>query len=103
MKFLYKVHELCLGKAPDAVALIRYNQGVVPVLSYVAQIAIPPDSYNVQSLAHRALHSILRIPLNCFLGILQFPLVFVRVLALILLAAFVLRLGIDSLSVRLPI
>ena len=65
-KFVHRVHEICLGKAPAAVAVIRYNQRVVPVLSYVAQFVVPPDSYKIQSLAHRALHSILRIPPNCF-------------------------------------
>ena len=63
-KFVHRVHEICLGKAPAAVAVIRYNQRVVPVLSYVAQFAIPPEIYKIQSLAHRAVHSILRIPPN---------------------------------------
>ena len=64
-KFVQRVHEFCLGKAPAAVAVIRYNQRVVPVLSYVAQFAVPPDSYKVQSLVHRAMHFILRVFLAC--------------------------------------
>ena len=35
-------------------------------MSYVAQFAVPPDSYNVSSLAHSSVHSILRIPGNSF-------------------------------------
>ena len=65
-KFVNRVHEICLGKAPAAVAVIRYNKRVVPVLSYVSQFAVPPDSYKLQSLAHRSLHSILRVPPNSF-------------------------------------
>ena len=67
-KFVNRVHEICLGKAPAAVSLIRYNQRVLPVLSYVSQFAIPPDSFQIQALAHRSIHSILRIPPNSFLG-----------------------------------
>jgi len=63
-KFVNRVHEICLGKAPAAVAVIRDNQRVVPVLSYVSQFAVPPDSYKLQSLAHRSLHPILRVPPN---------------------------------------
>ena len=58
-KFVHRIHEICLGKAPAAVAVIRYNQRLVPVLSYVARFAIPPEALKIQSLAHRALHSIL--------------------------------------------
>jgi len=63
-KYANRVHEICNGKSPAAVAVIRYNQRVVPVLSYVSQFAVPPDSYQIQSLAHRSLHSILRMPPN---------------------------------------
>ena len=66
-KFTHRVQETCLGKAPAAAAaLVRYSQGAVPVLSYVAQFAVPPDSYKVSSLAHSSVHSILRVPGNPF-------------------------------------
>ena len=65
-KFTNRVQEICLGKAPAAVALVRYSQRAVPVLSYVAQFAVPPDSYKVSSLAHRSVHSILRLLGNSF-------------------------------------
>ena len=42
------------------------NQKVLLVLVYVSQFAVPPDSFNVQALAHRSIHSILRIPPNSF-------------------------------------
>ena len=65
-KFVNRVHEVCLGKAPAAVAVIRYNQRVVPVLSYVSQFAVPPGSCQVHPIAHRCLHSILRMPPHVF-------------------------------------
>lgn len=55
-----------MGKAPAAVFIIRYNQRVPTVLSYVLQFAEPPSAYNLESLAHRSVHSILRLPLNTF-------------------------------------
>jgi len=36
------------------------------VLSYVSQFAEPPSEYNIESLAHWAVHSILRLPPNSF-------------------------------------
>ena len=65
-KFVNRVHEICLGKALAAVALIRYNRRVLFVLSYVSEFAIPPVSFNVQALAHRSLHYTLRVPPNSF-------------------------------------
>ena len=65
-KFVSRVHEICLEKAPAAVELIRYNQRVLFVLSYVSQFATPLVSFNVQALAHRSLHSILTVPPNSF-------------------------------------
>ena len=65
-KFVNRVHEVCLGKAPAAVSMIRYNQRILLVLSYASQFAIPPDSFRVNALAHRSIHSILRIPPNSF-------------------------------------
>ena len=63
-KFSQRVQEICLGKAPAATSLVRFNQRVVPVLSYVAQFAVPPLSYKLSALAHSAVHSILRLPGN---------------------------------------
>jgi hypothetical protein len=65
-KFSKRVQEICVGRAPAASALVRYNQRAVPVLSYVAQFAVPPDSYRVSSLAHRSVQTILRVPGNSF-------------------------------------
>ena len=65
-KFVNRVHEVCLGKAPAAVSVIRYNPRVGPVLSYVFQFAVSPDSYKIHTLAHRSLHSILRVSPNSF-------------------------------------
>ncbi len=59
-------HARSASASQAAVAMIRYNQRVLPVLSYVSQFAVPPDSFNVLALAHRSVHSILRIPPNSF-------------------------------------
>ena len=58
------VHEVCVGQAPAAVALLRYSQRVVLVLSYVFQFAFPPSEYQLSALAHRSIHTILRLPLK---------------------------------------
>jgi len=65
-KFANRVHEIVAGKAPAAPSIIRYNQRVPTVLSYVSQFAEPPSEYNVEALAHWAVHSILRLPPNTF-------------------------------------
>ena len=65
-KFANRVHEIVAGKAPAAPSIIRYNQRVPTVLSYVSQFAEPPEEYNVASLAHWAVHCILRLPANCY-------------------------------------
>ena len=95
------MQEVCLGKALAATALVRYNQRAVPVLSYVAQFAVPPDTYKISALA-------LFIPLCEFLEILfldNLPtmLVFVQALVPCHSAATVLRLGTGLLSARRPI
>ena len=64
-KFANRVQGICLWRAPAA-ALVRYNQRVVPVLSYVAQFAVRPDSYKLSALAHSSVLSILRVPGNSF-------------------------------------
>ena len=61
-KFANRVHELVAGKAPATSAMMRYNQHGPTVLSYVSQFAEPPSEYNVEALAHWAIHSILRLP-----------------------------------------
>ena len=43
-----------------------YLYRAVPVLSYVSQFAIPPLSVNLEALAHRSIHSILRLPPQTF-------------------------------------
>ena len=65
-KFSNRVHEIVAGKAPAAPSIIRYNQRCPTVLSYVAQFAEPPCEYNIESLAHWACHSILRLPPKSF-------------------------------------
>ena len=65
-KFVNRVHEVSIGKAPAAVVVIRYNQRVLPVFSYVSQFAIPLVAFKIHALAHRSLHSILRVPPNSF-------------------------------------
>ena len=81
--------------------MYAYNQRAVCVLSYVAQFAVPPDSYKFSPLLIGLCILFYVFLLIVFLGILPILLVFVLVLALTLLTAIVPRLGIDLLSARL--
>ena len=65
-KFSDRDQEIVMGKAPAATSIIGYNQRGPSVLSYVSQFAKPPAEYGLESLAHRAVHSILRLPPNTF-------------------------------------
>ena len=40
-KFEHRVHEIVAGSAPAPIAILRYNQRAVPVLSFVSQFACP--------------------------------------------------------------
>ena len=65
-KFTNRVQEIVMGKAPARTSIIRFNQRGPAVLSYVSQFAEPHEEYNPAALAHRAIHSILRLPPNIF-------------------------------------
>ena len=65
-KSVNRVHEIVMGSAPSTVSIIRYNQRAVPVLSYVSKFTIPPQSVNLEALAHRSIHSILHLPPQTF-------------------------------------
>ena len=64
-KYKDRVLEVVGGRAPSTQALIRYNQRAVPVLSFVAQFAFPPDSFNLPALEQISIHKVLRLPPNC--------------------------------------
>ena len=55
-KFGNRAAEIVAGKAPATSSIVRYNQRGPSVLSYVAQFAGPPDEYNLEALAHGAIH-----------------------------------------------
>ena len=95
--------EIVSGKAPAASSIIRYNQRGPAVLSYVSQFAEPPAVCGLESLAHRAIHSILRLPLNSLLENLRLLLFFVLALIRCRLFRIVLLLGIGLLFQRPPI
>ena len=63
-KYSSRVLDICDGKAPSTVSLLRYNQRAVTVLSYVAQFASPPESFGIDLKEQHALHKILRLPPN---------------------------------------
>ena len=65
-KFGNRVLEIVSGRAPATSSIVRYNQRGPAVLSYVSQFAEPPEEYDVEALAHGAIHSILRLPPNTF-------------------------------------
>ena len=61
-KFRDRVLEVCSGDAPSTVAILRYNQRAVTVLSYVAQFSPPPCERSIAELSHNAVHKVLRLP-----------------------------------------
>ncbi len=61
-KFVNRIEEICLGRAPTIPSVLRYNQRAVSVLSYVAQFAVPPATSKLASLGQWAVHRILRLP-----------------------------------------
>jgi len=84
-KYASRVQEVVDGSAPATVAIVRYNQRVVPVLSYVAQFAAPQaskclrlkqrqfsekvtvlnETVDLADREHGAIHRILRMPPKC--------------------------------------
>ena len=81
-KFGNRVLEIVSGRAPATSSIVLYNQRGPTVSSYVSQFAEPPEEYNLEALAHGAIHSMLRLPPNTFPVNLRIRFVFVRVLTL---------------------
>ena len=65
-KFVNHVYEVVMGQAPHTGAFIRSNQRVVPMLSYASRLAVPPSGLNLESSAHRSVHSVLKRPSYTF-------------------------------------
>ena len=63
-KFGSRIEEIKSASAPAAVSFCRYNQRAIPVLSYVAQFAVPPQDFKFSSMYARGIHSMLRMPPN---------------------------------------
>ena len=61
-KYTSRIQEVVDGSAPATVAIVRYNQRVIPVLSYVAQLAVPSRTIDLAAREHGAIHRILRMP-----------------------------------------
>ena len=64
IKFVHRVEEVVSGSAPAALAISRYNQRAVSVLSYVSQFSPPPQQAGLPALDQWAVHKILRMPPN---------------------------------------
>ena len=60
-----RVLEIVDANAPVTSCIIRYNQRVVPVLSYVSQFAFPPASFELVSKEMWCVHKLLRMPGKC--------------------------------------
>ena len=60
----FRIHEVVEGKAPSTTSICRYNQRVVPVLSFVSQFACPAPEPNLEDLDQWAVLEILRMPPN---------------------------------------
>ena len=77
-KFGNRVLEIVSGRAPATSSIVRYNQRGTAVLSYVSQFAEPPEEYDVEALAHGAIHSILRLPPDTFSRTNEFDFLLLR-------------------------
>ena len=62
LKFQDRVQEVVEGSAPLYLAIQRYNQRAVSVLSYVSQFAV--SEADLASLQQTALHKVFRLPPN---------------------------------------
>ena len=102
-KFGNRVLEIVSGRAPATSSIVRYNQRGPAVLSYVSQFAEPPEEYDVEALAHGAIHSILRLPPNTFSRKLTNSIFFAQGLTLYPFCHIVPQLVIDLLLQRPPI
>ena len=63
-KFWGRVNELADASAPSLSTVLRYNERVATVFSYVSQFYLPPEADKMNSLEHRAIHRILKLPPN---------------------------------------
>ena len=63
-KYLERVEELASTGAPSLPTILRYNERVVTVFSYVSQVIRPPDWKSLASLEQRAVHKALKLPPN---------------------------------------
>ncbi len=64
-KYLARVEELSSTQAPSLGTILRYNERVASVFSYVAQVTEHPDPKNFKSLEQRGVHKVLKLPPNC--------------------------------------
>ncbi len=63
-KFLSRVEELSNAQAPMLGTVLRYNERVASVFSYVAQVTDLPDPNSIASLEQRGIHKALKLPPN---------------------------------------
>ena len=64
-KFQDRIIDLADSTAPTLPTVLRYNERVVSVFSYISQLVPPPRSFNLSSLEQRCIHKILKLPPNC--------------------------------------
>ena len=61
-KYLERVEELSSSQASSLGTILRYNERVASVFSYVAQVTEHPDPQNFKSLEQRGVHKVLKLP-----------------------------------------
>ena len=64
-KIVHRIHEVVAANGPVTSAFLRYNQRVVPVLSFVSQFAHPPNREVLLDLDQWSVHKLMRIPAKC--------------------------------------
>ena len=64
-KYTERVKELAENQAPSLPTILRYNERVATVFSYVAQVVSPPAGVDLASIEQHSIHKILKLPPNC--------------------------------------
>ena len=64
-KYLERCNELTEGVAPPLPTIIKYNERVATVFSYVSQVILPPAVGRLADIEQRGVHKMLRLPPKC--------------------------------------
>ena len=61
---LERIKELTEASAPSLPTILRYNERVATVFSYVSQVIRIPDTSSLMAMEQRGIHKMLKLPPN---------------------------------------